>query len=213
MMKSIRFFIFSIMFFSPHIFAEDKLVLDLDLESDLLSLSHNIDNFLFAPTRNYQGDANKDINNMKYSSLKDHLAATALVRLRGEVVGFATEQEIVYKDEGTQLPMASSMWMFRLNYPGLTGFMVVEQRENASAVFSLVHKVINNQEQEWQDGWQMFLSTVGETRIQYASGELSKYRDGQFEEYNGVNTGDFARLGRFRGKIQFVIYPVAQPKE
>jgi hypothetical protein len=54
----------------------------------------------------------------------------------------------------------------------------------------------------------MFLSTAEETRIQYASGELSKYHGGIFEEYNGINPGDFRRLGKFRGRIQFVIYPV-----
>lgn len=190
--------------------AGEKLVLELDLETDLLSLSHNINNFLFAPTRNYRADGKQNINTMEYPSLKDHLAATGLVRMNGEVVGFATEQEIVYKDAGTDKPSANSMWMFRLNYPGLNGFIAVEQKEDASKVFSLAQEVINRQDKEWEDKQYMFLSTDGKTHIQYASGELAKYQGGVFEEYNALNPADFKQYGRFRAAIRFIIYQAKQ---
>ena len=187
--------------------AGDKLVLEFDLENDVLSLSHNIDQFLFAPTRNYLGESGININDMSSPSLRDHLVATGLVRINNEVVGLVTEQEILYTDPETQKPMAESMWMFRLNTPGLTGFMSVLQKEDASKIFSLVQEVRDNQGKKWADAWQMFLTTAAKTRVQFASGELSKYQGGIFEEYNGLNPGDFTRLGRFRGRIQFVIYP------
>jgi hypothetical protein len=206
MLRNITFALLLLLVSSSLYSADDKLILELDLEADLLSLSHNIENFLFSPTRNYQGDGNKDINNMKYPSLKNYLAATGLVRLKGEVIGFATEQEIVYKDSETQLPMAHSMWMLTLNHPGLIGFLAVEQKEDASSVFSLVQKVMSNKEKVWNDEWQMFLSTSGETKVQYASGDLEKYQGGIFEEYNGVNPADLRNYGKFRGRIKFVLY-------
>ncbi len=188
-------------------FAADKLVLQLDLESDLLSLSHSVENFLFKPTQNYQPGSQENINIMAHAALKDHLAATILVRYEGEVIGIATEQEILYVDKQTQNKMARSMWMIQLNHPGLTGFLVVEQTENAAAVFGLVQKVMANQTKQWPDEWQMFLSTSGDTLVQYASGDLQAYQGGKFEEYNGLNTADFHNYGKFRGKIEFVIHP------
>ncbi len=196
----------SSLFVGPLAMADDKLVLVFDFD-DLLSLSHNIDGFLFTPTRNYQDEAEHNINDMSAPSLKNHLAVTGLVRMNGEVVGFVTEQEIIYEDEETKRHMAQSMWMFRINYPGLTGFMSVLQREDPHHIFSLVKEVTGNQEKRWEDKWQMFLSTAGETRIQFASGELSKFQGGLFEEYNGLNPADFARWGRFRARIKFVIHP------
>ncbi|NKB35561.1 MAG: hypothetical protein GKR93_00140 [Gammaproteobacteria bacterium] len=192
---------------SQHVSAQDKLILDLDLENDLLSLSHNIDKFLFTATRNYQAMGESDINNMNYHSLKNHLAATGLVRLNGEVIGTATEQEIVYEDKENGGWKAHSMWMFQLNHKGLTGFMAVEQREDASKVSNLVQQVMTNPGNQWDDIWQMFLSTDGETRMQYASGDLKKYQDGKFEEYNGINPADLKNFGKFRGRIQFIVFP------
>lgn len=204
-LRSIFTFIF--LTHSALLFAEEKLVLELDLESDLLSMSHHIDGFLFKPTVNSQTGEEKNINNMSYSNLQNHLAATALVRLNENVIGFATEQEVIYVDKETEATMAESMWLLKLNAPGLNGFLTVKQTENALRVMALTQEVIGSRDKEWKDEWQMFLSTEGETLVQYASGDLSVYEGGRFEEYNGINPADFAKLGRFRGRIQFAIYP------
>jgi len=45
----------------------------------------------------------------------------------------------------------------------------------------------------------MFLSTSGDTLVQYASDDLQTYQGGKFEEYNGLNTADFHNYGKFRG--------------
>jgi len=184
--------------------ADEPLVLEFDFD-DLLSISHNIEGFIFPATQNFWGDSKKNINDMSAEALKDQLSATGLVRLNGEVVGFVTEQERLYVDAETNKPMAESMWMFRLNSPGITGFMAVLQHEDPTGVFSLMQQVTSEPEKNWPDEWQLFLSTAGETHIQFASGELEKYQGGLFEEYNGANPSDFSRLGRFRGKIRFVI--------
>ncbi len=111
--------------------AADKLVLDLDLDQDLLSLSHNIDNFLFSPTRNYAGSEVRIINDISvYEALKNHLVASALVRIDGKVVGVATEQELLYVDSDSGRTLANSMWLIRLNEPGMQGFLAVNQIED-----------------------------------------------------------------------------------
>ena len=208
MLKSICGLFLSMSLLSNTVIASDKLVLEMDLEQDVLSLSHNIDHFLFSASRNYIGDSDKNINNMDVSErLKDHLAVTALVRMNDEVVGFATEQEIVSTDPETGEKFANSMWSFRFNYPGMVGFMVVEQYENPGKVFSVIQQVMDNPDKDWEDKWKMFLSSSNTPKIQYASGELSKYQGGIFEEYNGINASDFKNFGRFRGRIKFVIYP------
>jgi len=199
--------LFCVAFFSVCLLADEKLVLEFDLENDVLSMSHNVPNFLFEPTRNYSGDSDVNINDISYPALANHLVVTGLVRIDNEVVGIVTEQEIIYIDAITQKPMAESMWLIRLNAPGITGFMSVLQKEDASPIFSLVEKVQKNQDKVWSDKWQMFLSTVGKQTVQFASGDLQKYQGGLFEEYDGLNSADFAKLGRFRGRIQFVIYP------
>ncbi len=66
----------------PVALAADKLVLDLEMDRDLLSLSHNIDNFLFSPSKNYVEPDTQVINDLSmYDVLKNQLVATALVRI------------------------------------------------------------------------------------------------------------------------------------
>jgi hypothetical protein len=188
--------------------AADKLVLDLDLDQDLLSLSHNVDGFLFPVTRNYAESDEQVINDISvHDVLKNHLIASALVRIDGKVVGMATEQELIYVDHDSGRPLANSMWLIRLNEPGLQGFLVVNQIEDAYDVFSMAEKVMQSPDQSWKDEMLLFLSTSGETRVQAAYGDLAAYQGGVFEEYNGLNPSDYARLNRFRARIQFVIYP------
>ncbi|MCG8325498.1 MAG: hypothetical protein MI673_08275 [Thiotrichales bacterium] len=211
MLKSLLIFPVLNLFVCSVVSAADKLVLVVELEEDLLSMSHNIDEFLFAPTRNYLENGERNINDMgSFPALKDQLAATALVRLDNEIIGFATEHEIIRKDPATQHPVADSMWIFRLHHPGLTGFMAVQQKEDAINVFSLAREVMDNPDRDWKNEWQMFLSTSGITKVQFASGDLAKYQGGVFEEYNGLNPGDLKNFGRFRGRIEFVIYPGKQ---
>jgi len=188
--------------------AADKLVLDLDLDKDLLSLSHNIDKFLFPATRNYAGSEERIINDISvYEALKNHLVATALVRINGKVVGMATEQELLYVDRDSGRILANSMWLIRLNEPGLQGFLAVNQIEDGQEIFSMAEKVMQSPEQAWKDEMQLYLSTSGETRVQSAYGDLAIYQGGIFEEYNGLNPSDYAKFKRFRAVIQFVIYP------
>jgi hypothetical protein len=140
-------------------------------------------------------------------ALTNHLAATVLVRMAGEVVGFATEQEAVTPLAPNQRPLAESAWLITLNRPGLQGVLAVAQREDASGVFELVQRVVQQPQEEWEDRPQRFLSTLGSATVQLATGDLAAYQGGIFEEYNFLNPADFGRLGRFRGAIQFVIYP------
>ena len=194
-------------FISP-VYAVEKLILEIDLERDLISLSHNIENFIFSPTRNYPAAGEININQLQgYPNLNNHLAATALVRLNGDVIGYATEQEILGIDPETQHPIADSMWMLTLNHPDLKGFLVVKQREDGSGIFALVNQVLENPDRVWEDKWQILLSTIGEAHVQFASGDLLPYQDGVFEEYNGINQADYAAYHRFRGKIRFIVYP------
>lgn len=187
--------------------AAEPLVLDLDAEGDLLSLSHHIDQFLFAPTRNTAAGSDRDLNeSMRVPEMKDYLAVTALVRIGGKVAGFATEQEVVRPDPATGMPVAESAWLITLNRPGLTGDIAVRQRENARGVMEVVQQVHGNPAGPWPDAWQRFLSTDGETRVQMATGDLARYQGGKFEEYNYLNAADPARFGHFRARIQFVIH-------
>ena len=189
-------------------YAAERLELEIDLERDLISLSHNIENFIFSPTRNYPAAGETNINQLQaYTNLNNHLAATVLVRMNGDVIGYATEQEILGIDPETQHLIANSMWMLTLNHPDLKGFLVVKQREDGSGIFALVNQVLENPDRVWEDKWQILLSTIGEVRVQFASGDLLPYQDGVFEEYNGINQADYAAYHRFRGKIRFIVYP------
>ena len=185
---------------------DDKLILELDLETDGLSMSHYIDNFFFAPSENYAVGSDQNMNDMSYPALVNHLIATAMVRMNGEVIGVATEQEIVHFDETTGLPSANSAWLIKLNAPGLTGFIAVEQIEDASATGMLIGEVMADPQADWADTFQFVLSSVPGTHVQYASGDLAKYQGGIFEEYNAINQTDIKNFGRFRGRIRFEIY-------
>jgi hypothetical protein len=188
--------------------AAEKLVLEMNMDDDLLSLTHHIDNFPFRQTMNFSPDLAGNLNErMKVDSQRAHLAVTVLVRIDGEIAGFATEQETVRADPATGKPYAESAWLFTLNHPRASGFLAVKQRENAGPTFALVQQVMQNPDAEWTDEPHRFLSTDGETRVQLASDGLAPYLGGRFEEYNFVTPSEFRKYGRFRAKIEFVIYP------
>lgn len=188
--------------------AGEKLVLELNLDPDLLSLVHHIDDFPFRPTMNFSPDVAGNLSErMKVESLHQHLAATALVRINGEIAGFATEQEAVLTDPQTGQPYAESAWLITLSHPRASGYLAVKQRENAGPTFALVKQVMENPDRDWGEEEHRFLSTDGVTLVQMATGDLSVYQGGRFEEYNFVTPSDFKRFNRFRAKIEFVIYP------
>jgi hypothetical protein len=189
-------------------FAAEKLVLDIGFEGGLLSLSHNIDGFLFTPTRNYTHDGEVNLNEQVLTErLRDQLTVTALVRINGEVAGFATEHETVRTNPDDGKPYAESGWFFLLRYPGLNGFLAVSQREDASKVFGIVKRVMEEPEAAASEPEHRVLSTDGVTRVQMATGDLAPYEGGVFEEYNYVTPSDYKNYGEFRAKLQFVIYP------
>jgi hypothetical protein len=208
MMKLNTILLASLLLFNTPLHAAEKLVLDLDSDSDLISMTHNIEGFLFKPTMNFSTDVAGNISDRFIKEpLKQHLAATALVRINGELAGFATEQELLTFDQESGRPMAESAWLITLNYPGATGVLAVNQREDASKAFGLVNQVMQDPGAGWEDKFQRFLSSSNAPRITMATGDLSAYLGGRFEEYNFVNPADFNNFKRFRGKIQFVIYP------
>ena len=208
MMKLNTILLASLLLFNTPLHAAEKLVLDLDSDSDLISMTHNIEGFLFKPTMNVSTDVAGNISDRFIKEpLKQHLAATALVRINGELAGFATEQELLTFDQESGRPMAESAWLITLNYPGATGVLAVNQREDASKAFGLVNQVMQDPGAGWEDKFQRFLSSSNAPRITMATGDLSAYLGGRFEEYNFVNPADFNNFKRFRGKIQFVIYP------
>lgn len=188
--------------------SDDRLVLDLDMDTDLVSLAHGIDRFLFTPTMNFSPDVAGNLaQRMAVGELKNYLVATATVRIDGKVAGFATEQEVIVDDPATGNKYADSAWLITLHCPGHNGVLAVTQREDARPVFSLVQKVMQNPAGPWEDEFQRYLSTSGTHRITTATGDLARYQGSKFEEYNFVNPADFAKYKRFRAKIQFVIYP------
>jgi hypothetical protein len=188
--------------------AAEKLVLELDLDRDLLSLSHNIDKFPFAPTMNFSPDVAGNLSDrVKVEALEHHLLASSLVRIDGEIAGFATEQESVQTDPATGKLYAESAWLITLHHPRANGFLAVTQRENAAPTFALVQQVMQNPGGDWSDEPRRFLSTDGVTFVKLATGGLSPYEGGRFEEYNFVTPTDLEEYGRFRARIEFVIYP------
>ncbi len=188
--------------------AADKLVLDLDMDTDLMSMSHHIDGFLFKPTMNFSANVGGNLSEiMKIDSLKNRLIATALVKINGEVAGVATEQEVLVFDDKTGEKRAESAWLIMLSYPGKSGFLAVKQQEDAAGVFAIVSKVMQNPDADWDDKFQRFLSTSNSPTVQLAVDDLAVYQGGRFEEYNFINPADIRNFGRFRAKIQFVIYP------
>jgi hypothetical protein len=196
------------MFLPAALKADDKLLLDLDLEEGLLSLTHHIESFLFDRTASYSKHLAGDLNErIKTDSLKDYLVATALVKMNGEVVGLATEQEYVYRDEATGVLHAKSAWLVSLNHSNMKGVFAVEQIENAAPVLGLVSEVMANPQKDWPNKFQRFLSTASDARISTASEGLARFKGAKFEEFNYVNPADLGNFGRFRPKIQFVITP------
>jgi hypothetical protein len=186
----------------------ERLVIDLDLENDVVNLTHAIDGFFFPPTMNRSRFEDRDLNAAFTGEvLRNHLAATAIVRIDGEIAGFATEQEVVNLPTPEQKPYADSAWLITLNRPGLRGVIAVTQREDATGVFGLTQQATAEPDRAWPDAFQRVLSTSGPTYVQHATGDLAVYQGGLFEEYNFVNQADFKRLQRFRARIQFVVYP------
>lgn len=188
------------------------LILELDADRDMISLSHAsadaVLNAFFPPTENRSPFYDRDLNTaFSVEGLVQELAVTALVRIDGEVVGLATEQETISVDPETGDLVAESAWLMRLTRPGLRGFLAVAQRENPREVFVLASQALRDPESaEDRDHW--VLSTVGRTRVALATDELAPYAGAVFEEHNFVNPGDYERLGRFRGRVRFVIRPV-----
>lgn len=186
----------------------EKLVIDAELDADVLSVVHNIDAFLFTTTMNFSADVPGDLaRRFVADPLKNHLSVTMLVKINGKLAGFATEQETIGTDPASGQPFAESAWLITLNYPGASGVLAVKQRENAAPVFGLVKRVMDNPAGPWEDRFQSFLSTSGTHRVAIATNDLAPYLGGRFEEYNIVNPADYAKYKRFRGGIQFVIYP------
>jgi len=187
--------------------AAEKLVLEMNMDEDLLTITHHIDGFPFKPTMNFSPDLAGNLSDrIKLDSQKSHLSVTTLVRIDGEVAGFATEQEVVLTDADGK-PYAESAWLFTLNHPRASGFLAVKQRENAAPTFALVQQVMANPDGNWDDNQHEFLSTDGVTLVQLATEGLAPYQGGRFEEYNYVTTSDFRKYGRFRARIVFIIYP------
>lgn len=194
--------------------AAEKLVLDLDTDSDLVSMALNIEGFLFKPTMNFSADIAGNLSDrFKVGPLKNYLAATALVRINGEIAGVATEQEMLTVDQASGHPIAESAWLITLNYPGATGVLAVKQQEDATQTFGMVNQVMQNPDADWEDAFQRILSTSNAPTVQLATGDLSAYQGGLFEEYNFVNPADLKKFKRFRAKIQFVIYPADPQKK
>lgn len=154
---------------------DDHLVLVVDR---LLSLSHNVPGFQAPITENHLPGSDENINVMDYPSLDGHLTTTALVSLNGDIVGIATETEIIY-GEGKD-KRANSMWLVRLNTPELTGFLAVEQIEDASGVDALMMSAPDT-----SNGSSVAVrTTMDDARIIHASGDLSRFEGGVFAEYD-----------------------------
>jgi len=188
--------------------AREPLVLDLHMDEDKLSMAHNIDDFLFRRTFSFSHNAPGDLHErFLREEFNGHLVASAMVRIDGEIAGFATEQEYVYRSTETGAPEARSAWLIMLTRPGVKGFLAVEQVEDASGVFTFAQEVMADPDGQWEDRFKSFLSTRDEVQVDMATDELAAYAGGRFEEYNMLNPADYGRLGRFRARIRFVIHP------
>lgn len=204
MQKIICFSLFMIILVAKPLYAADKLVLDIEIDRDILSLSHNIEGFLFQPTMNFSPDvAGNRSDAIKTPALKNHLLAASLVTIDGETAGIAAELEKVELATHS----VESSWLIMLNHPKAKGFLAVKQRENPEKVFALVNAVIQNPTADWEDKFHRVLSTAFPVQIEMASDSLSAYQGGRFEEYNFVNQADLKNHNRFRARLQFVIYP------
>lgn len=207
-MKNILTSIFIILLLSSPLRAAEKLVLDIDADTDMLALSHNIDNFLFKPTHNFSTDLAGDLSKrVQVDALKDHLVISALVRIDGEVAGIATEQETVRVDAETGKLDVDSAWLFILNHPKATGFLAVKQKEGNKKIFELVQEAMQNPDKDYEDKDLYLLGTTSKPVVALATGGVAAYKGGRFEEYNVVNQADFRKKGRFSAKLRFIIYP------
>lgn len=186
--------------------AKEKLILDMDLDADMLTLADNIDNFIFERTMSFSNQVAGDLNRrMLVEPLRNHVVVSFVVRIDGEIAGAATEQETVGMNPDTGDPFARSSWLITLNHPKAKGVIAVAQEENAKPVFSLIQQVNENPGKDWPDAFQRFLSTSSAAHVDMATHGLERYRGAKFEEYNYVNPADLKQFGRFRGKIQIVI--------
>jgi hypothetical protein len=187
----------------------EKLVLDVNIDTDLLSLTHHIEPFPFRPTLNFALDQAGNLSDrFGIDGLRNHLATTMLVRLNGEVAGFATEQEAVGQPSADGKLYAESAWLITLNHPRARGVIAVRQRENPTRTFAVIQGALQNPGVKAADEEVRILSTDGPTFVQLATDGLTAYQGGRFEEYNIVNPAGIQREGRPRGRIlQFVIYP------
>lgn len=154
-----------------------KLVL-----ADMVSTSHNVEGFMMPNTINTLPGSTKNINNVAHENLKGHLSMTATVKLNDEIVGFATETEIIYKTEkGTE---ANSMWLIKLNKEGLKGFIAVEQIERAYDIDNAAAEMMAELKSGKTPKLRRVPTTTPKTKIQYASGDLAKYQGMYFTEYD-----------------------------
>ena len=189
--------------------AADKLVIDVNIDTDLLTLTHHIEGFPFRQTLNFALDQAGNLSErFRTDALRNQLATTMLVRIDGEIAGFATEQETIGQTSDTGKTYAESAWLITLNHPRARGVLAVRQRENPTQTFAVIQKVLQNPTAEAADEEIRILSTDGTTFVQMATDGLSAYQGGRFEEYNIVNPAGIRRDGRPRGRIlEFVIYP------
>lgn len=197
------FLLFISLVLSSSVFAQETFTFEMDIENDLISLSSNVEDFVFGDTTNLAGDSEENVNNISYPLLENHMTSTVLIRIDGEVAGIAT-QIFRFVDEANMKTRA--IWSLKFNYPGRVGFMAVELSKDITEVMSLFGEVVENPDEDWSDSWQMLRTSAEGSYVQFASGDLSEFQNGSFVEYSGVNQSDLRNFGRFRGKAMFTVY-------
>ena len=204
MQKLLLFSLVAIVLVAKPLYAADTLVLDIEVDKDLLSLAHNIEDFFFQPTMNFSPEVPGNLSErIKTTALQNHLLAAFLVTIDGEPAGIAAELENVDIANSS----VESGWLILLSHPKASGFLAVKQNENPAGVIALFKAANQNPKADWEDKFHRVLSTVAPVYIEMASESLSAYKGGRFEEYNYVNQADLKNYNRFRAKLQFVIYP------
>lgn len=210
MQKIITLFILKVLLVSVPVQAVEKLILEFDADEDMISMSHNIDKFksVVPSTMNFAVDVPGNLSErLLVEQLKHHLAVVVRVTLDGEIAGIATELETVKFDSDTGEQLAESAWLILLSHPKMSGFLAVTQREDGSSTIGLVKQVMGKPDKKWEDKYRAVLSTTSKPLVYLATGDLSVYKGGGFEEYNLINPADYKKLGRFRAKGRFIIYP------
>lgn len=167
------------------IFAQNtnKDVLRIYVNPDkTLSMTSRVSMLPIKSSINKMSNSDENINDItKYPLLKEHLTVSGLATLNDEVIGIATETEII--ENG----VANSMWLVRLSKPGLSGFLVVEQHENPQKAMA------NKTEKEvtLPNGTKtkdvILHMTDRPTTTQHASGDLKRFEGGEFVEYDYFN--------------------------